>query len=180
MDRLLASDPPLARFRLAARATLTLAVTGGVLYLLYQGGLIPAQVCVLGALVGMWNSLSIQNPNPGQRKVDTLLAPVAAALTVTLLTLLQAWTQVAGDAGFILVGFFAVWSRRFGPRGLGLGNVALFGSLFSLFVKIEPPMLPACYAALAFSAVTTFTVRFGLIADDAGWTLRVAVRESRP
>ncbi len=159
---------------MAARATLTLAITGGALYLVYQAGLIPAQVCVLGALVGMWNSLSIQNPNPGQRKVDTLLAPLAAAVTVTLLTLLQAWNQVAGDAGFILVGFFAVWSRRFGPRGLGLGNVALFGSLFSLFVKIEPPMLPACYAALAFSAVTTFTIRFGLIADDAGWTLRVA------
>jgi len=174
LDRLLASDPPLARFRLAARATLTLALTGGILYLIYRHGDIAPQVSVLGALVGMWNSLSVQNPNPGKRKIDTLLAPCAAMVTVTLLTYLQVWSEIAGDAGFILVGFFAVWSRRFGPRGMALGNVALFGSLFSLFVKIEPPMLPACIAALALSGAVAFLVRFGVIADDPGWTLRVA------
>jgi hypothetical protein len=174
VDRLLASDPPLARFRLAARATLSLAVTGGLLFLIYRAGLIAPQVCVLGALVGMWNSLSIQNPNPGGRKVDTLLAPLAAAVTVTLLTFLQAWSEKAGDAGFVLVGFAAVYVRRFGPRGMGWGNVALFGSLFSLFVKIEPQMLPACYGALVLSALVAYAVRFALIVDDPGWTLRVA------
>jgi hypothetical protein len=167
LDLLLASDPPLARFRLAARATLTLALTGGVLLMFYRNGAIPPQVCVLGALVGMWNALSIQNPNPGGRKVDTLLAPVAAAITITILTFLQAWNEKAGDAGFILVGFAAVWVRRFGPRGMGWGNVALFASLFSLFIKIEPPMLPASYAAIGLSALVAFAVRFGLIVELA-------------
>jgi hypothetical protein len=174
LDLLLASDPPLARFRLAARATLSLALTGGILELFYRDGTIAPQVCVLGALIGMWNSLSIQNPNTGGRKVDTLLAPVAAMITVTLLTFLQAWSDIAGDAGFIAVGFAAVWARRFGPRGMGWGNVALFASLFSLFVKITPEMLPTSYAAIALSAIVAYIVRFAIVTDDAGWTLRVA------
>jgi uncharacterized membrane protein YccC len=173
-DRLIASDPPLARFRLAARATLALAATGGLLFLAYKAGMMPVQACVLGALVSMWDTLSVQNPNPGKRKVDTILAPFPAMATVTLLTFLQAWNTPVGDAGFILVGFFAVWCRRFGPRGMALGNVALFGSLFSLYVNVEPPMLPACYVALALSGVVAFVVRFGLVADDPGWTLRIA------
>ncbi len=155
---LTASDPGLARLRLASTTLVTL-----VLAVLAVGGVAlawgqPVTAAVVGVVVAMIASLTVNDPSTSGRAVSTaLLVPgvaVSAGLSVTFRDRL--WLS---DAVFVLVMVAAVYLRRWGPRGLAVGMVSFVTYFMALFVRATPSQLPGMVVGAAVGATISFGVR---------------------
>ncbi len=175
VDRLVASDPPLERLRLALRTTITMLAAGAVLIPLMKAGIVPGPSAALGAMTGMWASLLVNDTELPTRRITSALAPFSAAAAVTLAAFFDVRSQVLGAVIFVAVTFVGVWVRRCGPRGFALGQMAIFVMLFSLFLRIEPAQLPATFLALAIGAAAALVIRYAVIRDDPHVVLRGAI-----
>jgi uncharacterized membrane protein YccC len=173
-DRLLASDPPVERLRLALRTTAAVVLGGLPLLGLMKTGVIPGPVAVLGTMIALFASLQANDVAPRDRMITAALLPFAGAAGVVFCTFLDARSPVLGAAGFLLVCFPAVWVRRYGPRGFGLGMMALMASFFSLFVKVEIAWLPAALLALLIGGAAAWIVRFFVVPDSPHVVLQAA------
>jgi hypothetical protein len=123
-DRFIASDPALARLKMGLRAMLGMGLSLVVIAVLGRLLHQPVSVAFIGVMMGV------------------CLASVSAA---------SLW---GSSLVFLLVIFLAVFSRRFGPRGLALGMIAVMIFFMSLFFHVPIAQLPwACAgSARCFSA----------------------------
>jgi len=175
VDRLVASDPPLERLRLALRATVTILLAGGGVVPLMRAGVLTGPSALLGAMTGMWATLTVNDAAPRDRRITSALLPFAAAGSVTLTAFFDMRSQLLGGVLFVAVTFAGVWVRRYGRRGFALGQVAIFVMLFSMFLRIEPSQLPGTYVSLFAGAAVAFVVRYAVVRDDAHVVLHAAV-----
>jgi uncharacterized membrane protein YccC len=173
-DRLLASDPPLERLRIAVRATLTVLFSAAILAPLTKAGIISGPGAVLGALMGIWANNVANDPDPRRRRVTAALVAIPGALAVTLAATLERIGPLTSSAGFLAVAFAAVYVRRYGPRWFALGMIALFGVFFALFVQVKLEQLPGTYVALIVGPAVAWVIRFGVVRDDPRSALRAA------
>jgi putative flippase GtrA len=162
--RRIASDPGLARLSLAARATATAALALGLLYALGKIANEPLPATLFGVVIALISSIAVNDPDPKQQRITTLLLPLPAAFSITL----GAWLapfRIAGDAVFVVLIFGAVYVRRFGPRGFALGMLTFITYFFSLFLNTGFSQLPWLMLALVLGAACAYIMRFVLFPE---------------
>ncbi|MER6010420.1 FUSC family protein [Streptomyces bluensis] len=151
-DRFAALDPGLIRLASASRAVFGTAVTLAVLTALRA----PETALVVAGFTAMVTSLAISDLHPPNQLITLGLG---APLSLTSLAAGAALTPypTAAKLVFLVVIYFAVQARRFGPRGLGLGIFGFMAFLLSQFIQARADQLPQLGASVlvAFGAVTT-------------------------
>lgn len=128
------SDPGLLRLRMATRTTAALGLSLLALWLLTRATGQPLTVALLGVVITMVASRSVNEPDPRQQRITMALLPVPAAVAITAAAVL-APHPVAGDVVFVLIVFAAAYIRRFGARGRALGMVAFMSYFFTLYLR---------------------------------------------
>lgn len=122
---MIGSDPGLLRLRMATRTTAALGLSLLALWLLTRATGQPLTVALLGVVITMVASRSVNEPDPRQQRITMALLPVPAAVAITAAAVL-APHPVAGDVVFVLIVFAAAYIRRFGARGRALGTVCTY------------------------------------------------------
>lgn len=157
-DRFSASDPGL--LRLSNACTVVAAILLTLLALSLLG--VPVTLLVAGALAAMVASFAISDPRPRDQAV-TLTLGLCVAFAVTTLGAELFHHRGASDVLFIALIFTAVYIRRFGPRGTGLGLMSFQLYFVSQFTRADPATLPRMLAVLALAFAAAATARFGLV-----------------
>ncbi|MFC1435557.1 FUSC family protein [Streptacidiphilus sp. N1-3] len=157
-DRFSASDPGLIRLTSGLTTVGAVVATLAVLAALHTA--VP--MLVVGALCAMVASFAISDPGPREQAV-TLALGVPTAFAVISCGALLARYRVAADLLFLLLIFAAVYVRRYGPRGTGLGLIAFQLFFVSQFAHVTPSMLPQLYGVLGIAFGVAAVVRFGLV-----------------
>ncbi|SES91083.1 FUSC family protein [Stigmatella erecta] len=177
-DCFLASDPDLSRLKMGLRALLglglTLAALAGLSPLAHQ----PMSLGMVGMMVGMMTSVSVQDPLPRQERLTLLCVPGVAAVAVCL-GAFCAPNLVVSSLVFLGVIFLAVAARRFGPRGTALGTIAFMTFFFSLFVHASPAQLPWMLASVGIGSMVAYGVRAWVVPERAFASLRRTLRVYR-
>jgi cell division protein FtsW (lipid II flippase) len=88
-------------------------------------------VAMLGIVISMLATTAVNDPDPRQQQITTLLLPLPAAGAVTLGTLLAS-QRLASDVVFVAIMFTATYIRRFGPRWIAFGMLAFITYFFAL------------------------------------------------
>jgi uncharacterized membrane protein YccC len=176
-DQLTASDPEQLRFRYAARITLSMALALFVLLLLVFLGFVGQDVPVilLGVAMSFQASFVVDDPEPRQQRLTTLLLPLSAAAAATLGALL-APLHYLGDAGFVGAAFASVYVRRFGPRGVALGMIGFIAYFYTLFSKLALSQLPWAYLAILLGMLCGYLMNFVILPYDPEEKLERALR----
>src|ERR1700759_4386303 len=123
------SDPGLLRLRMAVRTTAALACSLAILFLLTKAAGQPLTVALLGGVITMIASRSVNEPDPREQRITMALLPLPAAASITAAALL-APHPVVSDVVFVIIVFTAAYVRRFGARGRALGMVAFMSYFF--------------------------------------------------
>lgn len=163
-DRIVAADPGLTRLLMAARATFAVGTALGLLLILAHAYHLPLSVPLLGAALGMIWSIAVNDLTPKEQRVTTLALWVPAALAMVVGTE-TASNRILGDALFVVVLFFSVYVRRYGPRGFAAGMLGVLSFFFALFLRASPKELPWLLAALAVTTICTYAFRFVIFRD---------------
>lgn len=161
IDRLIASDPGLIRLYQALRTTLSVALAA---LLLGQGAdllHVPIAVALLGAIVAMNVSLSVNDP---RSRDTTLLTPLPGAVGIVLGALVAERGALA-DVTFLAVLFVAVAVRQYGQRWMAFGTVATMTYFVSLFFGATLRQIPMLLAAVVVGSLTSFLIRFVVLRD---------------
>ena len=172
------SDPGLLRLRMASRTTAALGTALLILFLLTKATHQPLTVALLGVLITMTSSRSINEPGRHRQEITMALLPVPATLAITAAALLAPHPVVA-DAVFVLVVFTAVYVRRFGPRGTTLGMVTFMSYFFTLYLRAKPSELPWLIGAVMVGTLCTFVWCIYLLPDRPESILRENIRSLR-
>lgn len=170
-DCFLASDPDLGRLKMGLRALLGLGLTLAALAVLSPLVHQPMSLGMVGMMVGMMASVSVQDPLPRQERLTLLCVPGVAAAAVCL-GAVSALNLVVSSLVFLGVIFLAVAVRRFGPRGTALGTIAFMTFFFSLFVHASPAQLPWMLASIAIGGTVAYGVRAWVVPERPLASLR--------
>jgi uncharacterized membrane protein YgaE (UPF0421/DUF939 family) len=109
-----------------------------------------------------------------QRKTTTLLFLAPAALSAALGALLSSIAWLQGLVLLVFV-FLALYLRRFGPRYVVLGMVALIPLFLSSFVGYGVGLLPWVLLSAAIGILCAYAFRFFLLPDRPEGALRRGV-----
>lgn len=172
MDRLFASDPGLGRLRNALRVMLA-AGTGALVSLpLVALGYTIAPL--FGGIVGLLAAMIVGDDEQKQRKKTTLLlfAPAALSATIGALLVSVRWLEALA---ILAVVFLALYMRRFGPRYVAVGMMALIPLFISSFVRFGVGQLPGLIVAAAVGVLCAYAFRFFLIPDRPRSVLRTSI-----
>jgi uncharacterized membrane protein YccC len=173
----IASDPGLLRLRMATRTTAALALALLMLFLLTRATHQPLTVALLGVLITMTSSRSVNEPDPHRQRVTMALLPLPAAAAITSAAVLAPYRLIA-DGVFVVVVFIAVYIRRFGPRGTALGMVTFMSYFFTLYLRAQLSQLPWLIGAVAVGTLCTFLLSI-VLPDRQESVLRANVRALR-
>ena len=165
-DRFVASDPGLIRLMAGLRTVASIIATLAVLAAFQM----PVQLLVAGAIAGMAATFAISDPQPRDQAITLAFGLPVALVAVTLGTLLSPY-RVLQDAVFVAVIFGAVYIRRFGDRGTGLGLIGFQVFFISVFVHAAPGTLPLLYATVAVAFGCAAAVRLALVRSTPESTL---------
>ena len=138
----------------------------------------PLTVALLGVVITMVASRSVNEPDPRQQRITMALLPVPAALAITAAAVLAPHT-VASDVVFVMVVFTAAYIRRFGARGRALGMVAFMAYFFTLYLRASISELPWMIGAVAVGTVCTFVMTTYVLPDRPERVLRATIRALR-
>ncbi len=163
---------------MAGRTTAALGCSLIVLFLLTRATGQPLTVALLGVVITMVASRSVNEPDPRQQRITMGLLPVPAAVAVTAAALLSPY-WVAGDVVFVVIVFVAAYIRRFGARGRALGMVAFMAYFFSLYLRARLSELPWMIGAVAVGTVCTFVITTYVMPDRPDRVLRATIRALR-
>jgi len=172
------SDPGLLRLRAATRTTAALGCSLLILSLLTKATGQPLTVALLGVVITMIASRSVNEPDPRQQRITMTLLPVPAALAITAAALLSPhW--VAADVVFVAVVFAASYVRRFGARGRALGMVAFMAYFFTLYLRAGMSQLPWMIGAVVVGTLCTFVMSTYVLPDRPERVLHGTIRALR-
>jgi uncharacterized membrane protein YccC len=157
-DRFSASDPGLIRLSNA------LNTVGSILLALLVMALLgtPVVLLVAGALGAMVASFAISDPQPRDQAVTLALGLVVGLAAVSVGAELFE-VRAASDVVFVAITFVAVYVRRFGPRGTGLGLIGFQIYFVSQFTHADPAQLPRIWGVLAIGFGSAAVIRFGVV-----------------
>jgi uncharacterized membrane protein YgaE (UPF0421/DUF939 family) len=172
------SDPGLLRLRMATRTTAALGCSLLIMSVVTRLAHQPLTVALLGVVITMVASRSVNEPDPRRQRTTMALLPLPGALSITLASLL-APHAVASDAVFVVIVFAAVYARRYGPRGRALGMVAFMSYFFTLYLRASFSELPWMMTALLVGTVCTFVMSAYVLPDRPERVLRATVRALR-
>ncbi|OBH51446.1 hypothetical protein A5687_11180 [Mycobacterium mantenii] len=175
---MIGSDPGLLRLRMATRTTAALGLSLLVLYLLTRATGQPLTVALLGVVITMVASRSVNEPDPRQQRITMALLPLPAAASITAAAVLAPHT-VASDVVFVGVVFTAAYIRRYGARGRALGMVAFMSYFFTLYLRARLAELPWMIGAVAVGTVCTFVMSTYVLPDRPERVLRATIRALR-
>ncbi|MEE6175442.1 FUSC family protein [Mycobacterium sp. 050134] len=175
---MIGSDPGLLRLRMATRTTAALGCSLLVLSLMTRATGQPLTVALLGVVITMVASRSVNEPDPRQQRITMALLPVPAALSITTAALLASH-PLAADAAFVAIVFAAVYVRRYGPRGRALGMVAFMSYFFTLYLRASVSELPWMIGAVAVGTVCTYVMTALVLPDRLESVLRATIRALR-
>ncbi|PBA09514.1 FUSC family protein [Mycobacterium avium] len=175
---MIGSDPGLLRLRMATRTTAALGLSLLALWLLTRATGQPLTVALLGVVITMVASRSVNEPDPRQQRITMALLPVPAAVAITAAAVL-APHPVAGDVVFVLIVFAAAYIRRFGARGRALGMVAFMSYFFTLYLRARVSELPWMIGAVAVGTVCTYVMTSHVLPDRPERVLRATIRALR-
>jgi uncharacterized membrane protein YccC len=159
-DRLVASDPGLVRFRLAATAVCGIALAIGALV---PFGF-PLPVMLVGAIGAMMSAFTVNDDTRGGQALTLLLILVVGAGSMTVASF-GSTAPPLDSIVFVLLIFVAVYCQRFGPRGIALGSFAFFLFFFSMFLQAKPAQVPIMLVALTAGLASNAVLRFALLPD---------------
>jgi uncharacterized membrane protein YccC len=164
-DRLIASDPGLARLLSAARVTLAVALSVSAIASGAAAFGYPLTFTILGGIVAMQASLAITDDDA---RATTLLA-VFPGIAGIALGAFFADRGLLADVVFLVVLFAAVAVRSRGPRWTAFGTIAMMTYFVALFLGARIDALPVLIAAVIASILLAYVARFLLIPDRPAW-----------
>jgi uncharacterized membrane protein YccC len=170
-DRLVASDPDLARLKMGLRATLGIGLSLAAIVVLGTLFHQPLTLALTGVMTGMTVPINVQDPLPRQQRI-TLLGALPVAVAAVCLGTWAAESLLISTLVFLLVIFLAVAARRFGPRGMALGMIAFMTLFLSLFFHAPVAQLPWVITSVVVAAVVSYGVRIWLVPDRSTASLR--------
>ncbi|OBK68018.1 hypothetical protein A5653_15910 [Mycobacterium colombiense] len=175
---MIGSDPGLLRLRMATRTTAALGLSLLALFILTRATGQPLTVALLGVVITMVASRSVNEPDPHQQRITMALLPLPAAVSITAAAVLAPHT-VASDAVFVVVVFTAAYIRRYGARGRALGMVAFMSYFFTLYLHARLAELPWMIGAVAVGTVCTYVMSAYLMPDRPERVLNATIRALR-
>ena len=159
---------------MAIRTTAALGCSLLVMYVLTRATGQPLTVALLGVVITMVASRSVNEPDLRRQRITMALLPVPAALSITAAALL-APHKVVSDAVFVVIVFAAVYIRRFGARGRALGMVAFMSYFFTLYLRARLSELPWLIGAVVVGTVCTFVMSTYVLPDRPERVLRSTI-----
>ncbi|WP_224372765.1 FUSC family protein [Hyalangium versicolor] len=170
-DRLITSDPDLARLKMGLRALLGMGLS--LVAIVVLGGIFhqPVALAMAGVMTGMTVPINVQDVLHREQRI-TLLSALPVAVAAVCLGTLAAASLTVSTIVFLLVAFLAVSARRFGPRGLALGMIAFMTLFLSLFFHAPVAQLPWVVASVVVASVTSYGVRLWLVPDRFDTSVR--------
>ncbi|WP_459967644.1 FUSC family protein [Mycobacterium sp. MUNTM1] len=175
---MIGSDPGLLRLRMATRTTAALGLSLLALFILTRATGQPLTVALLGVVITMVASRSVNEPDPHQQRITMALLPLPAAASITAAAVLAPHTVVS-DLVFVLVVFTAAYIRRYGARGRALGMVAFMSYFFTLYLRARLAELPWMIGAVAVGTVCTYLMSTYVMPDRPERVLRATIRALR-
>lgn len=166
-DRIVASDPGLARLRLAVGVLASVALAAVVLASVG----FPATGVLLGGSIAMIASSGPVLPTPRKQALVLVLTIVPAVVSLTLSALLSPY-WVVSDLVFLVVIFVAVYIRRIPDYGFPLGFPAFMMFFFASFVHATARQVPLLALAVAIGLACAAVVRLGLLRPRSSHTFR--------
>ncbi|MED7929545.1 FUSC family protein [Nonomuraea sp. LP-02] len=166
-DRLTAGDPGLVRTTTALRAVAGIALTLAVLSFTD----LPDAFLVAGCFAPFTVALAAGD-SPARDQVFMVVAAVPLVSAVLLAGGALAPFRVAAEAVFVLLIFWAVFVRRYGPGGQALGIFAFMAYFLTQFLDARLSQLPGLYAAVGVGFAADALVGFGLLRTTPAKTLR--------
>ncbi|WP_327587558.1 FUSC family protein [Nonomuraea sp. NBC_00507] len=173
-DRLTAGDPGLLRTTSALRAVAGIALTLALLALMDM----PAAFLVAGCFAPFTVALA-GGHSLARDQVFVVVAAVPLVSAVLLAGSALAPYSVAAEAFFVLLIFWSVYVRRYGPRGQALGIFAFMAYFLTQFLDARVGWLPNLYAAVGIGFAADALVGFGLLRTSPARTLRLLRRAFR-
>ncbi len=175
---MIGSDPGLLRLRMATRTTAALGCSLLILFLVTKATGQPLTVALLGVVITMVASRSVNEPDPHQQRITMGLLPVPAAVSIAAASVLAPY-PLASAVAFVAIVFAAVYIRRFGPRGRALGMVAFMAYFFTLYLRARITELPWMIGAVAVGTVCTYVMSTYVLPDRPESVLRATIRALR-
>jgi hypothetical protein len=165
-DRFAASDPGLLRLQSATTVAGSVLLALGVLALMDSS----LQVLVVGGLLAMVASFAVTDPRPLDQARSLVWGLPVTIASLAVGTVLFPH-RVAADVVFVAIIFAAVYARRFGPRGTGLGMIAFQCYFVSQFAHVATDQLPRLTLVAVIGFAASALVRFGLVRNTPARTL---------
>ena len=163
---------------MATRTTAALGCSLLIMYLVTKATGQPLTVALLGVVITMVASRSVNEPDLRRQQITMALLPVPAAVAITAAALLAPHT-VASDAVFVVIVFAAVYIRRFGARGRALGMVAFMSYFFTLYLRARISELPWLIGAVLVGTLCTYVMSTYVLPDHPERVLRATIRALR-
>lgn len=165
-DRFAASDPGLLRLQSATTVAGSVVLALGILALMHSS----LQVLVVGGLLAMVASFAVTDPRPLDQARSLLWGLPVTIASLAVGTVLFPH-RLAADVVFTAIVFTAVYIRRFGPRGTGLGMIAFQCYFVSQFAHVATDQLPRLTLVAVIGFASSAFVRFGLVRNSPKRTM---------
>lgn len=177
-DRILISDPGLVRLDTAARTTIAVVLTTGILLRLVGTGS-EAQILVLVGAISSWiSAIPVNDVRLSDRKRTTVLIPLPAIGGLAIASVASG-DAVREDAVFLAILFASVYIRRYGPRFIALGVVGVFAYFFGLFVGTRADQLASLAGVIVLGTAVTYLIRFVVVPKHPRGSLRWVIEAIR-
>ena len=163
-DRFIAWDPGFKRLTTALRTTATTCIAVGLLLFAVRVFHVSLTEGLLGVLVAMLSASAVSDPAPRAQRNTMLWAPVPAAL-MAVFGALTASNRVLADIAFVMVLFAAVYIRRYGPRFVAFGMLAVTPYFLAIFIKTTLAEVPGSVLAAIAGAALAFLMRFIILPE---------------
>jgi hypothetical protein len=173
-DRVIASDPGLARARMGLSAgvaiTATLATEYGYAKAIGDSSQNILIAMLLGSVLAMIAALGLSGTAPWPKVRTAAFFPVAFAAGM-LPGALVAGHQDLMLTVFVAVIFFAVWARRFGPSFFNYGFMAWMGYFMAAFLDARLSAVPGMLADLLVATALALLLSLTLLRPHPERTL---------
>ncbi len=164
-------DPGLVRFRDAARATLSAALTLLLTWLLGYVAAISLSSEVFGFAMSLFIAATVHDVTPRRERLTMLLAIIPAIGAAGLGIALRP-TPLIADAALVGILAAAVHAQAYAPRWPPLGIVAVISYVLTLVMHPALAELPLLLGVVAIGVLATISVRFVLWPERPAATVR--------